>query len=40
MESIKKEILVGGALVLAAAGAYVYLSTPRGSKSETPKAEE
>ena len=34
MESVKKEILIGGALVLAAAGAYAYLSTPRGGSSE------
>ena len=42
MDSVKKEILIGGALVLAAAGAYAYLSTPRGEKTEekpTPAAK-
>ena len=39
MESVKKEILIGGAIVLAAAGAYVYLTTPRGGKTEEPKEE-
>ena len=40
MESVKKEILIGGALVLAAAGAYAYLSTPRGEKPEEKKSPE
>ena len=40
MESVKKEILIGGALVLAAAGAYAYLSTPRGEKPEEKSSPE
>ena len=40
MESVKKELLIGGALVLAAAGAYAYLSTPRGEKPEEKSGSE